>query len=46
MDFITYIIDFILHIDQHLVEIINNFGIWTYIILFLIVFIETGLVVF
>ncbi|HAK1128501.1 TPA: cytochrome O ubiquinol oxidase, partial [Listeria monocytogenes] len=24
MDFITYIIDFILHIDQHLVEIINN----------------------
>ncbi|EAE9960022.1 cytochrome O ubiquinol oxidase, partial [Listeria monocytogenes] len=27
MDFITYIIDFILHIDQHLVEIINNFGI-------------------
>ncbi|HHQ0963466.1 TPA: DedA family protein [Listeria innocua] len=46
MDFITYIIDFILHIDQHLVEIINNFGIWIYIILFLIVFIETGLVVF
>ncbi|WP_099221631.1 DedA family protein [Listeria costaricensis] len=46
MDFITWIIDFILHIDQHLVEIINAFGIWTYIILFLIVFIETGLVVF
>ncbi|KMT60063.1 Protein DedA [Listeria fleischmannii 1991] len=46
MDFISWLFDFILHIDQHLVEIINTFGIWTYIILFLIVFIETGLVVF
>ncbi|SQC68720.1 SNARE associated Golgi protein [Listeria fleischmannii subsp. fleischmannii] len=46
VDFISWLFDFILHIDQHLVEIINTFGIWTYIILFLIVFIETGLVVF
>ncbi|EIA18827.1 DedA family protein [Listeria fleischmannii] len=46
MDFISWLFDFILHIDQHLVEIINTFGIWTYIILFLIVFIETGLVIF
>ncbi|WP_163655396.1 DedA family protein [Listeria sp. PSOL-1] len=46
MNFISWLVDFILHIDQHLVEIINTFGIWTYIILFLIVFIETGLVVF
>ncbi|WP_202871409.1 DedA family protein [Carnobacterium divergens] len=40
------LIDFILHIDQHLVTIIDQFGIWTYVILFLIVFIETGLVIF
>lgn len=46
MEFISWLINFILHIDQHLVEIINTFGIWTYIILFLIIFIETGLVVF
>ncbi|STY34431.1 SNARE associated Golgi protein [Listeria fleischmannii subsp. coloradonensis] len=46
VDFISWLFDFILHIDQHLVEIINTFGIWTYIILFLIVFIETGLVIF
>jgi membrane-associated protein len=40
------IIDFILHIDHHLIAIVNQFGNWTYLILFLIVFIETGLVVF
>lgn len=40
------LIDFILHIDKHLVTIVNTFGNWTYLILFLIVFIETGLVVF
>ncbi|EUJ31006.1 Protein DedA [Listeria floridensis FSL S10-1187] len=46
MEFISWLIDFILNIDQHLVEIINTFGIWTYIILFVIIFVETGLVVF
>ncbi len=45
MDFITYLIDFILHIDQHLVEIVNDYQTWTYLILFLIIFIETGVVV-
>jgi membrane-associated protein len=45
MEIITFIIDFILHIDVHLGEIISNFGLWTYAILFLIIFIETGLVV-
>ncbi|MCO6460603.1 MAG: DedA family protein [Saprospiraceae bacterium] len=39
------IIDFILHIDTHLLEIANNYGTATYIILFLVVFCETGLVV-
>ena len=40
------IIDFILHIDGHLVTIVNQFGNWTYLILFAIIFIETGLVIF
>jgi membrane-associated protein len=37
--------DFILHIDKHLAEIINSYGLWTYAILFLIIFCETGLVI-
>ncbi|SEL39786.1 DedA family protein [Parapedobacter koreensis] len=45
MDLITSLIDFILHIDQHLVEIVNDYKTWTYLILFLIIFIETGVVV-
>lgn len=39
------IIDFILHIDKHLVDFLNEYGTLTYVILFLIVFTETGLVV-
>lgn len=42
---IKKLVDFILHIDVHLGEIINNYGAWTYGVLFLIVFAETGLVV-
>lgn len=38
-------IDFILHIDNHLNSIIQNFGVWSYLILFLIVLAETGFVV-
>ena len=45
MDLISSLIDFILHIDDHLVEIVNNYQTWTYLILFLIIFAETGLVV-
>lgn len=40
------LIDFILHIDDHLITIVNQFGGWTYLILFAIIFIETGLVIF
>ncbi|GAA5012321.1 DedA family protein [Acinetobacter puyangensis] len=40
-----YLIDFILHVDQHLVEFVTNYGTWIYVILFLIIFVETGLVV-
>lgn len=44
MDIIRFLIDFIIHIDIHLGQIISSYGIATYIILFLIVFMETGLV--
>ena len=42
---ITDLIDFILHIDQHLQTLSAEYGVWIYAILFLIVFCETGLVV-
>lgn len=45
MELITTLVDFVLHIDRHLSEIIKNYGVWTYAILFLIIFCETGLVV-
>ena len=45
MELITWFIDFILHLDQHLVELLRDFGPWIYLILFLIIFSETGLVV-
>ncbi|HET8854472.1 MAG TPA: DedA family protein [Salinimicrobium sp.] len=45
MEWLQVIIDFILHIDQHLITIVGDYGTWTYAILFLIIFAETGLVV-
>ena len=45
MELITFLIDFILHIDTHLATLVANYGPWIYFILFLIVFCETGLVV-
>lgn len=39
------LIDFILHIDEYLAVFINDYGVWVYAILFLIIFVETGLVV-
>lgn len=45
MDLIQQIIDFILHIDVYLSEIIAQYGAWTIAILFAIIFIETGVVV-
>ncbi|MFW1755271.1 DedA family protein [Acinetobacter wanghuae] len=39
------LIDFILHVDDHLLEFITQYGVWIYAILFLIIFVETGLVV-
>jgi membrane-associated protein len=45
MEVIKHLFEFILHIDKHLVEIVSNYNTWTYLILFAIVFCETGLVV-
>lgn len=39
------LLDFILHLDQHLDAIIGTYGLWAYLILFLVIFCETGLVV-
>jgi len=44
MEFLTSIVEFILHIDTHLGEIIANYGVLTHLILFLIIFAETGFV--
>ncbi len=40
-----FLLDFILHIDQHMIEIVQEYHTWAYAILFLIIFCETGLVV-
>jgi membrane-associated protein len=45
MEFIGKLVDLFLHLDQHLNDVIGQYGSWTYLILFLIVFCETGLVV-
>ena len=44
-DLIRKLVDFIVHIDRHLAEIIASYGLWTYAVLWLIIFAETGLVV-
>ena len=45
MEFVAFLIDFILHIDKHLDAFVQTYGAWVYALLFLIVFVETGLVV-
>ncbi|MBU6379135.1 MAG: DedA family protein [Gammaproteobacteria bacterium] len=45
MELLHYFLDFILHLDTHLVELMQQYGLWIYAILFVIVFAETGLVV-
>ena len=45
MEFIKDVIDLFLHLDVHLNTVISDYGMWTYLILFLIIFCETGLVV-
>ena len=45
MDTLPLLIDFILHIDRYLETFVQNYGVWVYVILFFVVFVETGLVV-
>ncbi|MBN9372602.1 MAG: hypothetical protein ABS53_07070 [Hydrogenophaga sp. SCN 70-13] len=45
MELITFLIDFILHVDQHLQAFVQTYGMWVYALLFLIIFTETGVVV-
>ncbi len=45
MEFIKFCLDIVLHLDQHLDWIIRNYGLWTYAILFIIIFCETGFVI-
>ncbi|WP_395094000.1 DedA family protein [Vaginella massiliensis] len=45
MEIITQLFDFVMHIDQHLSYFANEYGLWLYAILFLIIFVETGVVV-
>ena len=45
MEFITFAIDFILHVDKHLQAFVQNYGLWVYALLFVVIFVETGVVV-
>ncbi|HVY80108.1 MAG TPA: DedA family protein [Steroidobacteraceae bacterium] len=45
MDLILWFVDLVLHLDKHLLELLQQFGPWIYVILFVIIFAETGLVV-
>ena len=44
MEYLQYAIDFVLHIDVHMAELVAQYGMWIYAILFVIIFCETGLV--
>jgi membrane-associated protein len=45
MELMTFLIDFILHIDRYLESFVQAYGVWVYALLFLIIFVETGVVV-
>ena len=45
MELITSLVDLFLHLDKHLAQIIQEYGTWTYLILFTIIFLETGVVI-
>jgi len=45
MELVTFLLDFILHVDKHLEVFVRNYGLWVYALLFLIIFVETGVVV-
>jgi membrane-associated protein len=45
MELLAFLVDFILHVDKHLETFVMNYGAWVYALLFLIIFVETGVVV-
>ncbi|HON60220.1 MAG TPA: DedA family protein [Smithella sp.] len=45
MDYIIYFVDFFIHLDKYLPQIIQSFGVWAYVLVFVVIFCETGLVV-
>lgn len=45
MELVTFLVDFILHVDRYLEAFVTNYGAWVYALLFLIIFVETGVVV-
>jgi len=45
MDAIAFLVEFVLHVDKHLFTLVQTYGAWVYALLFLIIFVETGLVV-
>ena len=45
MDYLLFLIDFIIHIDKYLATFVTSYGLWVYALLFMIIFVETGVVV-
>lgn len=45
MEIVSFLIDFVLHVDVHLATFVQSYGLWVYALLFLIIFVETGVVV-
>ena len=45
MEIIKYVVDLFLHIDKNLAIVIENFGVWSYVLMWVVLFVETGLVI-
>lgn len=45
MEFLSQLLDYFLHLDKHLSVLIQDYGLWTYLILFTIIFLETGIII-
>ena len=45
MELASFLLDFILHVDKHLEAFVTNYGLWVYALLFVVIFVETGVVV-
>jgi len=45
MELLSFLLDFILHVDKYLEAFVHDHGLWVYVLLFLVIFVETGVVV-